>query len=293
MLETFALGPFLLSTRVLGFVISVLVAVGVTSLLAKRAGIDPARARTTMEGSVIAGLLTARAAHVALNWAAFAPAPWTALYFWQYGYLPVAGLAGGVLYVIYRLRNVRAADRPPTFRIVSMGAAAGAIVLAATMGVINLAPGASVLRAGDTVPDFRLVNLDGNPVSYSSLEGKGVVLNFWATWCPPCRREMPLLESAWRKHQSENVEIVGIDLGESMEDVRRFVDTQGFSYPIWVEPSNAGDETVDTNKMLGWFGSAGVPTTVFIKADGRIDKVYVGELNRSLLQERIPKLAPE
>lgn len=291
--ETFALGPLLVSTRVLGFVISVVAAVWIASLLAKRAGLDPAWARNTVEGSVITGLITARAAYAALYWSAFSPAPWTILYFWQPGYLPVAGVAGGALYVLHRLRKQSAAGRLSGLRIVSTGLAFGATILAVILGTMNLASEDRVLKAGDTVPDFRLVNLDGQPVSYSGLEGKGVVLNFWATWCPPCRREMPLLESAWGRYKSKNVVIVGIAVGESPEDVRRFVDAQGFSYPIWVEPENAEEvEAANTNEMLGWFGSAGLPTTVFIRPDGYIDEVYIGEVNRALLLERIPDLLP-
>lgn len=292
--ETFALGSLLVSTRILGFVLAVLAAVWIASFLAKRAGLDPAWARNTVEGSVVAGLVTARAAYAALYWPAFSPAPWTVLYFWQPGYMSVAGLAGGALYALYRLRKQSPAGRLSGLRVVSTAAAAGATVLAAVLGTINLASDARVLRAGDTVPDFQLVNLDGEPVSYSDLKGKGVVLNFWATWCPPCRREMPLLESTWGVYESENVVIVGIDVGESREDVRRFVDAQGFSYPIWLEPDDTGDlRAANTNEMLGWFGSAGLPTTVFIRPDGVIDKVYIGELNRALLLERIPELVPE
>jgi len=292
--ETFTLGPLLISTRVLGFVISVLAAIWIASLLAKRAGLDPAWARNTVEGSVIAGLITARAAYAALYWTAFSPAPWTVLYFWQPGYLPVAGLAGGTLIVLYRLWKQSPAVRLAGLRVVSTGVAVGATILAIILGTMNLAADARVLKAGDAVPDFRLVNLDGKPVSYADLKGKGVVLNFWATWCPPCRREMPLLESAWRKYGSDNVVIVGIDVGESLGDVRRFIDAQGFSYPIWVEPDDAEEvEAENTNEMLGWFGSAGLPTTVFIRPDGTIDEVYIGEVNRALLLERIPELLPE
>lgn len=292
--ETFTLGSLLLSTRVLAFVVSVLVAIGVASLLAKRAGLEGAWARNTVEGSVITGLVTARAAYAALHWTAFSPAPWTILYFWQHGYTPVAGLAGGALYMLYRLRKQSAATRLSGLRVICTAVAVGAVILALTLGTINLASDDRVLQAGDTVPDFRLVNLDGEPVSYSDLKGKGIVLNFWATWCPPCRREMPLLESTWIKYESGNLVIVGIDVGESLEDVRRFVDNQGFSYPIWLEPDDASDaEAANTNEMLGWFGSAGLPTTVFIRPDGVIDKIYIGELNRALLLERIPALLPD
>lgn len=292
--ESFALGPLLVSTPVVGFVVAVVVAIWTSSRLAKRAGIDPAWTRATVEGSILAGLIASRAAYAALYWPAYWPALWTILYFWQPGYLPVAGLAGGAVFVLYRLARQPATARLAGLRVVTTGAALGATLMAVILGTMNLASEARVYQAGDTVPNFRLADLNGESVSYSDLEGKGIVLNFWATWCPPCRREMPLLEAAWGKYGSRNIAIVGVDVDEPTEDVRRFVDTQGFTYPIWVEPESESDVgAADTNEMLGWFGSVGLPTTVFIGPDGVIDNVYIGELNRAFLLERITRLLSE
>ena len=291
--ETVALGPLLLSTRVAAFVVAFLLARWIASRLTARFELDAAWTQNTVDGSVLFGLIAARLANVALYWEAYAPEPWTVLYLWLPGYVPVAGLAGGALFVLYRLRNHAAAARLSYFRAIGTGLAAGAIVVAASLFTMNMLADPGVLRAGDRIPDFELVDLDGERVAYSDLEGKGIVLNFWATWCAPCRREMPLLDAAWNEYRSKNVVVVGIDFGEPADVVRRFVDSGGFRYPIWLDPDPKDDDAAETTEMLGWFGAAGLPTTVFIRPDGIIDSIHLGEVNRALLLERLPAIVPE
>lgn len=291
--ETFALGPVLISTRIAAFVVAFLAARWIAARLAARWQIDAAWTRNTADGALVAGLVVARVAHAALYWDAYAAAPWTVLYFWQPGYLPVAGLAGGALYVLYRLHGQSADRRLPCLRAVSTGFAAGAVLLAVALGSMGWFTGTGGAQAGDKVEDFQLVNLDGERVALSDLAGKGMVLNFWATWCPPCRREMPLLESAWNEYRSRNVVIIGIDVGEPPDTVRRYVDSIGVTYPIWVDAPRGAAGFNDTNELLTRFGGVGLPTTVFIGADGAIKKTHIGELNRALLQEWLPRLIPE
>lgn len=291
--EAFAIGPVLISTRVAAFVVAFLLARWIAARLALRWGVDAAWARNTADGALLAGLVAARLAYVALYWEAYAPAPWTVLYVWQPGYLPVAGLAGGALYLLYRLRRQGVDQRLPCLRAVSTGFAAGATVLAlalGTMGWFTDSPGA---RAGERVADFELVDLDGERVALSDLEGKGVVLNFWATWCPPCRREMPLLEAAWNEHRDQGVVIVGVDVGEPADSVRRYIDSIGVTYPIWLDGPRDGNDFDDTNELLARFGGVGLPTTVFIGPDGVVTKTHIGELHRPMLQEWLPEITPD
>ncbi len=291
--EAFALGPFLISTRIAAFIVAFLAARWIAARLARRWDLDPAWTRNTADGALVAGLAAARLAHAALYWEVYAPAPWTVLYLWQPGFVPVAGLAGGALYVLYRLRGQGADRRLPSLRAVSTGFAAGATILVVALGTMGWFAGAGGARAGDSVEDVRLVDLDGEAVALSELEGQGVVLNFWATWCPPCRREMPLLESAWNEYRSRGVVIVGVDVGESPDTVRRFVDSIGVTYPIWTDAPGDAEGFDDTNELLARFGGVGLPTTIFIGPDGVIEEVYVGELNRAMLNEWLPRLAAE
>lgn len=291
--EAFTLGPVLISTRVAAFVVAFFLARWIAALLARRWGLDPSWTRNTADGALVTGLVAARLGYAALYWSAYAPAPWTVLYFWQPGYLAVAGLAGGALYVLYRLRGQDPVRRLASLRAVSTGFAAGATILAAALGSMGWFANAGGAGIGDKAPDIRLVDLAGEPAALSDLKGKGVVLNFWATWCPPCRREMPLLESAWNEYRSKNVVIVGIDVGESPDKVRPFVDSMGLTYPIWTDAGTGAEGFDDTNELLARFGGVGLPTTVFIGADGIVKHVYVGELSRGTLQEWLPRLVPE
>lgn len=291
--DAVALGPLLISTRVAAFVVSVFAAIWIASRLAARAGVDAPWTRRIAEGGVLAGLLSARVGYVALYWSAFAPEPWTALYVWQPGYLPVAGLAGGALYVLYHLRSESVYRRLAYLRSLAAGFAVGGTMLAAALVGITLFPESGVAGPGDKSGDFGLVNLDGNRVALSDLRGKGVVLNFWATWCPPCRREMPLLESAWQEYRSRNIVIVGVDIGEAPSTVRSFVDSIGVTYPIWTNGGPGAQDVDDTNEILNRFGGVGLPTTVFIDASGIIKHVQIGELNRAILLEKIPELLPD
>jgi len=290
--EPVSLGPLLVSIRILAFAVSLTVAMWVGSRLAVRLGLDASRTRLMVGGSVLAGLVAARLVYVALYWDIYASVPWTALYLWQPGYLPVAGLVAGALYLLYRLRLLRGGQRLRCLRAASGGIATGAVLLAASLLAMSPLSHGTALRAGDKVPDFSLIDLSGKPVALSDLAGKGIVLNFWATWCPPCRREMPLLESAWNEYRDRNVVIVGVALGQSRDTVRPFTDSMGVSYPIWTDPDPGANNGDDSNEVFDWFDSRGLPTTIFIRPDGVIDQAHLGQLTRGLLLQEIPRLIP-
>ncbi len=150
-----------------------------------------------------------------------------------------------------------------------------------------------VIMVGDRVPDFTLINLAGEPVYFSDLEGQAVVLNFWATWCPPCRREMPLLDSVQQAYAARGLTIVGVDLDEPAEVVKRYVERIGVQYPIWTDAPGNQDGFDRTRDLYTRFRGVGLPTTIFIAPDGNIRGVQVGELNRGILQSQIEAMLPE
>ena len=140
------------------------------------------------------------------------------------------------------------------------------------------------LTVGNLAPDFSYVGLDGTTHSLSELRGQGVILNFWATWCEPCRAEMPLLDSVYQEFGSEGLVVLGVDVGEDVERVQQFVDELGVGFPVALDPQQA------VSRQYRVFG---MPTTFFIDRNGVINYQLVGQVNRNQLNERIAEiLAP-
>jgi len=111
-------------------------------------------------------------------------------------------------------------------------------------------------------PGFELERLDGEGrVSLASLRGKAVVLNFWASWCEPCKEESKALESVWQEYRDENVVFVGIDARDAAGEARKFAERYGLSYPL------AYDGPGET---VGRYGVTGFPETWFVGRDGRL-----------------------
>jgi cytochrome c biogenesis protein CcmG/thiol:disulfide interchange protein DsbE len=120
------------------------------------------------------------------------------------------------------------------------------------------------LAAGETprAPDFTLPRLDKEgELSLSSLRGKAVVVNFWASWCKPCEEEAPLLERAWKRYRSEGLVVVGVDTQDFKGDARRFARKNGMTYPIVRD--GPGDTVSD-------YGVDGFPETFFVNRDGEL-----------------------
>jgi thiol-disulfide isomerase/thioredoxin len=123
-------------------------------------------------------------------------------------------------------------------------------------------------------------------VRLSDFAGQAVILNFWASWCPPCRREMPLLDEFNKAYSEKGLGVVGIDLGESANQVKSYIESIGVSYPIWVD-APAGLPGFDrTQKIFERVGGVGLPTTLFIDQSGFIHRIYIGELSRGFLQSQ-------
>jgi cytochrome c biogenesis protein CcmG/thiol:disulfide interchange protein DsbE len=140
---------------------------------------------------------------------------------------------------------------------------------------------AAAIRRGEhpTAPVFDLGRLDADGrLRLDSLRGKAVVLNFWASWCAPCKTEAPLLEAAWRKWRSRGVLVVGVDANDFKSDARRFMRRYGVTYPVVHDGPGA---------WLDDYGLSGFPETFFVRPDGRIDSWLQGELSRQELESGI------
>ena len=159
----------------------------------------------------------------------------------------------------------------------------------ASLLVWTLTHGTPPPKAGARAPAFSLPRLTGKgSVSLHSLRGKTVVLNFFASWCAPCKREAPALESLWRRSRSEGVVVLGIDSGDARGDARRFLGAHGVTYPIAFDP---GEKLAQ-----GAYAVPGLPVTYVINRAGRVvgspvlgpvsDSAYSREFTRELKAAR-------
>ncbi|HYY76545.1 MAG TPA: redoxin domain-containing protein [Gaiellaceae bacterium] len=129
-------------------------------------------------------------------------------------------------------------------------------------------------------PDFALESLDGEEtISLSDYRGKAVVLNFWASWCQPCKQEAPLLQGAWERYRGDGLVVLGVDAQDLKSDARRFVERYGLTYPI------AHDRNGVT---LGRYGYSAFPETWFVDREGRLVGEHIrGEFTEEQLEENI------
>ncbi len=165
--------------------------------------------------------------------------------------------------------------------------AVGVVVALFGLLVWKLTTGSSVgvgeaLDAGKPVaaPDFTLPRLDTEgELRLSSLRGKAVVLNFWASWCEPCKEEAPALEAAWRKYRSRGLVVVGVDAQDFARDARRFMRRYRMTYPVVHDgPGNT----------LGDYDLTGFPETFFVDRRGRlVGRRIAGEIDQETLEENI------
>jgi peroxiredoxin len=164
---------------------------------------------------------------------------------------------------------------------------AGVLFYAARMPVAeHPAPAAPAPAAGPVeYPDFTLKDIDGNSRNFREFAGRPRLLNFWATWCAPCRREIPLLKSFQEEQGEDGILVIGIAV-DFMEDVRRYAESAGFNYPVLV----GEDDAMAVAESSGVPFTA-MPFTMVIARDGRFLGAYLGELHRPELDHIVEILA--
>jgi thiol-disulfide isomerase/thioredoxin len=133
-------------------------------------------------------------------------------------------------------------------------------------------------------PPFVLPDLEGTPRSSAEWDGTIRVVNFWATWCPPCIREIPLLVDIQREYAGRDVRVIGIAIDEA-DAVARFAEEFDFNYPVLVGQEDAMDVG---NRFLDGF--IGLPFTAFTDRSGRLHRVYTGELHREQVEAILAEL---
>jgi len=140
------------------------------------------------------------------------------------------------------------------------------------------------LVKGDMAPDFELTTLDGEKVQLSDLKGKKIIVNFWATWCPPCKAEMPHMQNYYEDFaKDENVEILAVNLtsGDKVESVQNFVEDYGLTFPIPMDVEGKVGKT---------YQAITIPTSYMIDTQGRIQNKIVGPMDENMMKDFVSNL---
>ena len=158
-----------------------------------------------------------------------------------------------------------------------LGAGFALLVIAALLtllawGMLNKVPvtgKSGITRVQRPAPEFRLALFNGGELALSERFGRPIVINFWASWCPPCRDEARILEGLWRQHQADEVLIIGIDIQDAVSDAKAFLGEFDITYPNGLDED--GRITID-------YGVIGLPVTFFVGRNGIIERRWVGAI---------------
>lgn len=142
------------------------------------------------------------------------------------------------------------------------------------------------LEKGDTPPDFELTTLTGETIKLSDLKGKKVILNFWASWCGPCKAEMPHMENYYKKYKEDaNVEIVAVNMTtqerRGLEGIEAFVEEYELTFPI---PLDQDGEAINKYRVMT------IPTTYMIETNGKIAHKIVGPMDEKTMVQMVNNL---
>jgi thiol-disulfide isomerase/thioredoxin len=261
------IGPFSFAPGLLLACLALLATLGTGHAAALRTKV---RAEPLLWICMGAALLAARAAFVLRYRAAYAEAPLQVLDIRDGCFAPAFGVGVGLL-----LGGWLAWCRPVERKAVLAGVLAGS--LAWFCGTALLA----AFQDRQALPRLDLARLDGTPVALASLSGRPLVINLWASWCPPCRREMPVLDQARRRYPG--VDFVFVNQGESAREVENYLKSEGLAL---------GQVLLDRTNRLGHAtGSPGLPTTLFFDAQGRLVERRMGELSSGSLAQGLEALS--
>jgi thiol-disulfide isomerase/thioredoxin len=264
-MNAFSIGPLMFSPDRFAAVLAIGIFLAGTELLARN--VDPRFSGWSWRAGV-AFLIGARLSHVVRHFDSFSAEPMRALAVWQGGFQVSAGIAAALTITLIYLRR-----RPRLLIWTPVPAAAAAF---AALLVIQLTAGVPPTP----LPSGTYNALDGSAVAPASLTGKPMVINLWASWCPPCRREMPMMADV--AAANDMATFLFVNQGEDEAAVRSYLEAEGLAL---------GTVLLDgLGRFSRHYTTPGLPATLFIGADGRLRSIHMGEISREALLAGIAKL---
>lgn len=238
-------------------------------LIGRKRGCNPEAALFNM---LLIGALVARVAFVLQYFEQYSSNFWQIIDIRDGGFLLLPGVIAALLTGIYK------AWRQTPLRVpLAIGVAIGLIAWGVSFSVL------SALQSSQKLPDLAVRDIAGEPVLLQDLLGKPLVINLWATWCPPCRREMPVLAAA--QAANPDIRFVFVNQGEGQALVEKFLAQQQL---------NLDNNLLDSGGRLGQaVGSLSLPTTLFYSADGMLKNNHLGELSQASLKHALGHIRTE
>lgn len=175
-----------------------------------------------------------------------------------------------------------------TRKAVGLGAVIAVVVgllVLLGIGLTNIEPvtgRSGFTRINKPAPEFKLSLFGGGEVDLATYRGKPIVINFWASWCVPCRQEAPILESLWRFYQDKDVQFIGVDIQDSEADSLKYLREFDITYPNGLDTD--GRITVD-------YGVIGIPVTFFINREGIVVRRWVGAVSETRMTQWVRELS--
>lgn len=256
-----SIGPFALSVSLLTTLVGIIVFWTITHWLTRKSA-EKTHAVDGIFTAIMVGFIVARIAFVVTLWSEYQQNWWQIFNIRDGGFIPYYGWIASILVLIYSSRGSRTITR------VYLRAS-----LAALCVVIPLQYAAFLYSSEVGLPQIPVRNSSGEKINLQTFKGKPVVINYWASWCPPCRKEMPVLEAAQKQHPS--VTFLFVNQGEDSSTAQRFLKSQGLNIKnIFYDPAS---------QLSRASGAAGLPTTLFFDASGKLVASHMGELSHASL----------
>lgn len=252
--------------------LALLLAAGVATAWARRRSLPEGApsAGGLLLDMLLVGLLAGRISFVLAHLAAYVAAPWSLLQITDGGYHWPVALLAALAWAAWRLRGHRALRLP--------------VLASAAVGVVAWAVATTALSSWQAerlaLPAVQLADLQGQPVPLQQFQGQALVLNLWASWCGPCRREMPVLQAAQRAHPE--VRFVFANQGESLQNIQAFLVAEHLQLGNVLQDADAATSTA--------LGVQAYPTTLFFDVQGHLVELHLGELTGPALDHKLRRL---